>query len=78
MYGQGICYRGGYKYQLIHPYRIATGIAPPIDIRTDWLHMSEEGILNILAGYAWDGPSGQRSMSLPSCARAWCMTRCIS
>ena len=33
-------------------------IKPAVDISTDWISLSKEGILSIRSGYAWDGPSG--------------------
>lgn len=53
-----ICYRGGYKYQLVkdyahplpHPLRGYSGNVPFLA-----LHRNS---LEFFAGYAWDGPSG--------------------
>ena len=53
-----ILYRGGYKYQLTRPYIIATGITPPRRIDHDFFTLREDGVLEIRAGYAWDGASG--------------------
>lgn len=54
-----IVYNGGYKYQLKADYTFSgTGIIPPSVIKTDYIGLDIEGNLTIVAGYAWDGPSG--------------------
>jgi hypothetical protein len=58
MKGDKIRYKCGYKYQLVEDYTVATGITIPKSIATDWMILSENGILTIKAGYAWDGASG--------------------
>lgn len=54
-----ITYKQGYKYQLVTGYSIQVGILDH-EIRTEheFLRLCPEGRLTILAGYAWDGPSG--------------------
>lgn len=49
-------YRGGYKYQLAASERFQTGI--PAVCNTKFMVMDGMGGLDVLAGYAWDGPSG--------------------
>ena len=51
-------YRKGYKYQLESDFNIQTSIKPPSEIETEFLQLSEDGMLYIVQGYAWDGPSG--------------------
>ena len=58
-----ISYReiGGYKYKLTEdcgPVAVQTGIRPRLTIRTRYVVLYDDGILRILPGYAWDGPSG--------------------
>ena len=53
-----ISYREGYKYQLAETYMCAVGIKPEKTITTDYVTLSRNGILYIIEGYAWDGPSG--------------------
>ncbi len=53
-----IRYVSGMKYQLVEPVLINTGIIPDTPGRILHLGISESGLLNIDAGYSWDGPSG--------------------
>lgn len=53
-----IYYKSGYKYQLAHSYWIDTHIFPNKDFNHDFLIIEKDGHLQILEGYAWDGPSG--------------------
>lgn len=57
-----IFYRSGYKYQLARDYRVNVGIKPTADILVGpdnpFISLQANGDLIILAGYAWDGPSG--------------------
>lgn len=53
-----IKYRSGYRYQLAESYAVKTSIRPPTQIKTQFITMAMDGTLTILAGYAWDGPSG--------------------
>lgn len=54
-----IHYRGGYKYQLATPCAFATKVQPDREKRIDhFVRLSTDGLLEIGAGYAWDGPSG--------------------
>ena len=47
-----------YKYQLLEDYIIEIKIFPAEAIDTMFIDLSEEGILTIRCGYAWDGCSG--------------------
>ena len=51
-------YRKGYKYQLASDFRIQTEIKPTSDLVTEFIQLSESGMLCVKQGYAWDGPSG--------------------
>jgi hypothetical protein len=53
------CYRKirRYKYQLMEPYQLKTGIKG-YQVDTPYLKLAEDGLLEISKGYAWDGPSG--------------------
>lgn len=53
-----IHYKAGYKYQLHETYREKIPIHSTADIKTRYLSLSKDGWLIIMAGYAWDGPSG--------------------
>lgn len=53
-----IRYSEGYKYQLVETYLIEIGIRPVADIVTPFIKLNRDGMLAIMAGYAWDGPSG--------------------
>ena len=55
-----ICYKAGYKYQLVELYIAPTGICASSNLAavTKWVWLGEDGSLSIQAGYAWDGPSG--------------------
>lgn len=55
-----IFYRDGYKYQLVEDYEYQLGPEFPdiIEIETDYLFVSDEKVLIVKKGYAWDGPSG--------------------
>jgi len=53
-----ICYRSGYKYQLLRDWKVRTpivGVRAAID---GFVELQEDGWLLFRAGYAWDGPSG--------------------
>jgi hypothetical protein len=53
------CYRKlkRYKYQLMGLYKLQTGIKE-YTVKTDYLQLDADGLLQISKGYAWDGPSG--------------------
>lgn len=51
-------YRAGYKYQLAKTVSVQTSIYPDQDIETDYILLTKPGLLTIIKGYAWDGPSG--------------------
>lgn len=53
-----IYYKSGYKYQLCALYSVGVSIKPKNDIVTDYVQLTKEGLLTIVKGYAWDGPSG--------------------
>ena len=53
-----ISYKGGFKYRLESEYSINIDIKPINPIHTDYIHLSQDGELLILAGYCWDGASG--------------------
>jgi hypothetical protein len=53
-----ILYKQGYKYQLLQDYILQTGIKIHKNIYTEYVSMSETGLIMIKKGYAWDGPSG--------------------
>lgn len=50
-----IHFREGYLYQVSQPYMLDTGIYPPEPIVTEFFSLYTDGMLNIKAGYAWDG-----------------------
>lgn len=51
-------YRKGYKYQLAEDEIFITDICGGKDVKTQFISLSEDGVLTIKSGYAWDGPSG--------------------
>ena len=53
-----IYYKSGYKYQLTSDYTVQVGIWPESIVSTGYLSLAPDGVLTILRGYAWDGPSG--------------------
>lgn len=53
-----IHYKEGYCYQLVKTYKVQTSVCPPDSIKTDYIGLTQSGLLTIKKGYAWDGPSG--------------------
>ena len=54
-----ILYCAGYKFQLAADYSVDVGFKPPLSVAVgDWVSLSDQGILSIKDGYAWDGASG--------------------
>jgi hypothetical protein len=53
-----IFYKSGYRYQLTRPYSIQTGICPPATIDYPYWTLHDDGLLEVSAGFAWDGASG--------------------
>mgnify|MGYP001564111223 CR=1 FL=1 len=53
-----IRYRAGYKYLLVETYLLEISIQPRADIVTEFIKLNRDGMLAIMSGYAWDGPSG--------------------
>ena len=53
-----IHYKEGYKYQLTRPYSVETGICPPTTIDYPYWTLHDNGLLEVSAGFAWDGASG--------------------
>jgi hypothetical protein len=54
-----VFYRKGYKYQLAKSYSTYLPFAPEVTIETEFISFtSRTGLLQIKAGYAWDGASG--------------------
>ena len=64
-----IVYRSGYKYQLAEDYTVQIAIFPQQPIITKFILLRANGNLSIVAGYAWDGPSGP-AFDTPSFMRA--------
>ena len=59
MKGDKIKYRSGYKYQLDGDYSVQLKyIIPSRHIDSEYISLTENGLLTIKHGYAWDGPSG--------------------
>ena len=53
-----IQYKAGYKYQLYQAYWCNVEIYPKEKIDTEYIELTEKGLLTIRRGYAWDGGSG--------------------
>lgn len=54
-----IKYSAGYKYQLRADYAYQSAVKPAVLVRVDdWVVLHPTGLLEIRAGYAWDGASG--------------------
>lgn len=58
-------YQAGYKYQTRSFFWIQTPLSgnhsrieDPDNLRSPWVRLTLDGMLEIRAGYAWDGPSG--------------------
>jgi hypothetical protein len=64
-----ITYRAGYKYVLADTVIIPTAMKGFGTIAARFIHLGNDGRLTIIAGYAWDGPSGP-CPDLPSLMRA--------
>lgn len=58
-----------YKYQLLDDWIVQTGIVGQAAQIHEWIDLSQEGVLRIHAGYAWDGASGPTIdvLRLPGC-----------
>jgi len=51
-------YRKGFKYQLAEAMELQTCFTPKIDLISDFVILRTTGELDLLKGFAWDGPSG--------------------
>jgi len=51
-------YRAGGKYQLAEDYEVMTPIQPVGTVRHGYITLQNSGLIQIEAGYMWDGPSG--------------------
>lgn len=51
---------GDWKYQLLEDYKITLGsrLRPHTAIDLPFIKLTVQGVLTILKGYCWDGPSG--------------------
>ena len=50
-------YQDGYRFQLVEPVQIKTGIKAVCPGNT-FVGLNADGVLTLAAGYAWDGASG--------------------
>jgi hypothetical protein len=50
-------YQDGYRFQLVEPVQIKTGIEVPCPGNA-FVGLAADGTLTLAAGYAWDGASG--------------------
>jgi len=53
-----IAYKAGYKYQLKEDYESPIDIRQDVNVVTQFIELTPDGVLTIRKGYAWDGPSG--------------------
>lgn len=53
-----INYKSGYKYQLVATVIEKINIHPKVEVSNYFLRLTPSGVLTIMKGYAWDGPSG--------------------
>lgn len=53
-----IKYKKGFKYQLAGDFSCQVDIYPEKDIDTEYITLTNTGILTIYEGYCWDGCSG--------------------
>lgn len=54
-----IHYKEGFKYALTEDTApVQTGILPDKDIRHGFIFLGIDGLMVLLTGFAWDGPSG--------------------
>lgn len=53
-----IRYKAGFKYQLAQGAMYASEIQIFEGINTKYFNMTLDGLIQVNAGYAWDGPSG--------------------
>lgn len=51
-------YKSGFKYQLSKDYATRVEIYPPTNLHSEFIGLSTNGVLLIISGYSWDGPSG--------------------
>jgi hypothetical protein len=68
MKGDHIYYKKGYKYQLARSYALQMADIKGFNIKADWIELTQDGVLIISAGYAWDGASGP-TIDTPSSMR---------
>ncbi len=54
-----IRYCAGYEFQLAENYSVDVGFRPLVSVSVgEWVALTDQGILSLKAGYAWDGASG--------------------
>lgn len=59
-----IKYCAGYKFQLVESYSVDVGFQTLVSVAIgDWVSLTDQGVLTIKDGYAWDGASGQVEQS---------------
>jgi hypothetical protein len=58
MSAASIYYKDGYKYQLNRDYQDRFDCLIGIAINTEYIKITEDGLIWLKRGYAWDGPSG--------------------
>ena len=66
-----IKYRSGYKYQLDEDYKIQINIKPQKGVDEKFIKLDQVGNLIVVAGYAWDGPSGPVIDTKENMYRGW-------